>query len=133
MCMRARRTIAAEWGEGSAGGCHLHPDTWKKNPCFHLKLKAPGPTRVRVVLSRPDKDWRAACHSDRVGCMMGFYLLQGSRPVRTPGALFHEGRPWDESPFVPTHSATFDWDPVLSIQYESALSMTARCSDMHSI
>jgi Calpain large subunit, domain III len=103
MCMRARRTIAAEWGEGSAGGCHLHPDTWKKNPCFHLKLKAPGPTRVRVVLSRPDKDWRAACHSDSVGCMMGFYLLQGSRPVRTPGALFHEGRPWDESPFVPTH------------------------------
>lgn len=41
----ASRTIAAEWGTQTAGGSHIHPD-WKKNPCFHLKLRTTGPAKV---------------------------------------------------------------------------------------
>lgn len=46
----ASRTIAAEWGAQTAGGSHIHPD-WKKNPCFHLKLRATGPAKVRKIIS----------------------------------------------------------------------------------
>lgn len=44
----ASRTIAAEWNTQTAGGCHIHPE-WKKNPCFHLKLRTPGPAKVRHI------------------------------------------------------------------------------------
>lgn len=46
----ASRTIAAEWGTQTAGGSHIHPD-WKKNPCFHLKLRTTGPAKVRERLA----------------------------------------------------------------------------------
>ncbi|CAB1113434.1 unnamed protein product [Ectocarpus sp. CCAP 1310/34] len=82
------RTIAAEWGTQTAGGSHIHPD-WKKNPCFHLKLRTTGPTKVRISLSRPEKDWKNKCIRDSVGCMMGFYLMSGSKPNRNQ-AIFHE-------------------------------------------
>jgi hypothetical protein len=35
---------------------------------------------------------------------MGFYLMQGPKPNRDMGAIFHDGKPWGESPFVPLHS-----------------------------
>ncbi|KAG5190209.1 hypothetical protein JKP88DRAFT_175916 [Tribonema minus] len=97
------RALAAEWAEGSAGGAHLHAETWRRNPAFQLRLRDAGAARVRIALSRPEAEWRAACQADSVGCMMGFYVLHGTRPVRAPGAVLHEGKPWDESPFVPTH------------------------------
>lgn len=43
----ASRTIAAEWNTQTAGGSHIHPD-WKKNPCFHLKLRTAGPAKVKT-------------------------------------------------------------------------------------
>lgn len=46
----ASRTIAAEWGAQTAGGSHIHPD-WKKNPCFHLKLRTTGPAKASKMLS----------------------------------------------------------------------------------
>ncbi|CAN0583706.1 unnamed protein product, partial [Ectocarpus sp. 12 AP-2014] len=98
------RTIAAEWGTQTAGGSHIHPD-WKKNPCFHLKLRTTGPTKVRISLSRPEKDWKNKCIRDSVGCMMGFYLMSGSKPNRNQ-AMFHEGRPYEGSPMVPTHEVS---------------------------
>ncbi|CAM9172987.1 unnamed protein product, partial [Ectocarpus sp. 13 AM-2016] len=98
------RTIAAEWGTQTAGGSHIHPD-WKKNPCFHLKLRTTGPIKVRISLSRPEKDWKNKCIRDSVGCMMGFYLMSGSKPNRNQ-AMFHEGRPYEGSPMVPTHEVS---------------------------
>ena len=35
---------------------------------------------------------------------MGFYLMQGHKPNRDMGNIYHEGKPWGESPFVPLHS-----------------------------
>lgn len=133
----ASRTIAAEWGAQTAGGSHIHPD-WKKNPCFHLKLRTTGPAKaskmlpiavfsplgrvdvnirysaerrhshcsvskclratliipfvprqLRISVSRPEKDWKNKCIRDSVGCMMGFYLMAGSKPNRNQ-AIFHE-------------------------------------------
>ncbi|CAM9946225.1 unnamed protein product, partial [Hapterophycus canaliculatus] len=68
---------------------------------------------VRISVSRPEKDWKNKCIRDSVGCMMGFYLMLGSKPNRNQ-AIFHEvsraafnilysGRPYEGSPMVPTH------------------------------
>ncbi|CAN0081797.1 unnamed protein product, partial [Phaeothamnion confervicola] len=101
------KTVAGEWAAHSAGGSHLQTDTWKTNPCYFLKIRTPGvAVPIRITLSRPERDWRAACAADTVGCMMGFYLMRGTRPARRAGAVTHEGRPWDESPFVPTHAVS---------------------------
>jgi hypothetical protein len=37
---------------------------------------------------------------------MGFYLIRGGQIARSRGAITHEGMPWDESPFVPSHSVS---------------------------
>ncbi|CAM9797164.1 unnamed protein product [Pylaiella littoralis] len=100
----ASRTIAAEWGTQTAGGSHIHPD-WKKNPCFHLKLRTTGPAKLRISVSRPEKDWKNKCIRDSVGCMMGFYLMAGPKPNRNQ-TIFHEGRPYEGSPMVPTHEVS---------------------------
>ena len=43
------RMIAGEWTEATAGGCHLNPLTFKKNPKFILKLKKFGQGRRSSV------------------------------------------------------------------------------------
>eukprot|EP00752_Nemacystus_decipiens_P004063 g3721.t1 len=60
---------------------------------------------VRISVSRPEKDWKNKCIRDSVGCMMGFYLMAGSKPNRNQ-AIFHEGRPYEGSPMVPTHEVS---------------------------
>lgn len=47
--------------------------------------------QVRILLSRPEKDWKNKCLRDSVGCMMGFYLMAGSKPNRNQSIL-HEVR-----------------------------------------
>ncbi|CAM9221623.1 unnamed protein product [Choristocarpus tenellus] len=87
------KTIAAEWNSQTAGGSHLNPD-WKKNPSFQLKLRGSGPAKIKIVLSRPEKDWKNKCIKDSVGCMMGFYLTAGTKAVCT-SPIFHEV--WQQS------------------------------------
>ena len=44
---------------GLAGGCHLHPDTWKENPAYELRLRRdgdgppPAACVANVTLRRP--------------------------------------------------------------------------------
>ena len=55
--------------------------------------RTPTPTpsylQLRISVSRPEKDWKNKCIRDSVGCMMGFYLMAGSKPNRNQ-AIFHE-------------------------------------------
>jgi len=97
------KTITGEWTEGTAGGSHLNPD-WKKNPRFFLKLNTSEPANVKIALSRNEKVWAQNCAKDSIGCMMGFYLMQGTKLNRDMGNIYHDGKPWGESPFVPLHS-----------------------------
>lgn len=45
--------------------------------------------KVNITLSRPSKDWKNKCIKDAVGCMMGFYLMEGAKPPRSQ-SIFHE-------------------------------------------
>lgn len=38
--------------------------------------------------------------------MIGFYLVPGTRVTRHAGRIFHEGAPWNETPFVPMHAVS---------------------------
>jgi len=102
------KALSASWDEPSAGGNHMQRGTWKKNPRFHLKLHgADGPVRVKITLSRPPGPWKALVAKDSLGCMLGFYVCRGPNPARGGGSeLYHEGEPWTETPFVPTHSVS---------------------------
>jgi hypothetical protein len=106
------KTISGEWVEGTSGGSHLHPD-WKKNPKFHLKLNCSNATKVQISVSRPEKEWKSVCLKDSIGCMMGFYLMQGRKPNRDMGFISHDGKAWNESPFVPLHNVSTPQNFVL--------------------
>ena len=97
------QTVTDKWAEGTAGGCHLHPE-FKKNPKWVLKFTDYNqePLDLQITLKRPYNDWSKQCRMDLVGSMMGFYLFRGGKPVPN-GDIFHEGKPWNESPFVPLH------------------------------
>eukprot|EP01038_Epipyxis_sp_PR26KG_P006934 gene6934-9488_t len=72
------RTLAGDWTEQTAGGCHLS-SMWKKNPKFILKFHYPvgnmEPSRIRITLARHGISWRNMCKKDTVGCMIGFYIF----------------------------------------------------------
>jgi hypothetical protein len=75
------RSISSAWVEGLAGGSHLCPTTWKKNPKFQFSLKHSSrdinaPCRVRITLSRAnDKHWRTVRKKDALASMIGFYIF----------------------------------------------------------
>ena len=88
--------------------------SWKTNPKYKLTFaNATARAKVNITLTRPEADWKMR---DMVGSMMGFYLSRGAAPsTPNPGnqspssdgaAIFHEGKPWNESPFVPMHSVS---------------------------
>jgi len=93
----------------------LHP-TWNKNPIYLLGLNTQERCKVKISLSRSEKEWKAACRKDGVGNMIGFYLMVGKTPNRGMGEIMHEGRTWNESPFVIHHSIStpdnFFLDPL---------------------
>ena len=43
---------------------------------------------------------------DSVGSMIGFYLVQGATPARDTAEVYHDGKPWSETPFVPMNSVS---------------------------
>ncbi|KAJ8599041.1 hypothetical protein CTAYLR_007694 [Chrysophaeum taylorii] len=119
------RTVVGEWTDVNAGGSHLHP-SWKINPKYTLAFSSgPSCKKVNILLARPEHSWKNA---DMVGAMMGFYLTrersilqpenEPSTIFRRPG-IFHEGRPWNESPFVPLHRVSTPPNFVLEAHGES--------------
>jgi hypothetical protein len=97
------QTIAGEWDERTACGSHLYPE-WRRNPKYHLRLMTDRPAKVKICLTRPEREWKSVCQGDMVGCMIGFYLLVGPKPNRDATSVVHEGKPWTESAFVPLHT-----------------------------
>ena len=86
-------------------------DTWKRNPKFAFRLKKgsttdgeePPAARVSIEVTRADKEWNGKCKKDQVGCMMGFYVFQGSNLQLGQQAIYHEGKAWSSTAFVPMH------------------------------
>jgi hypothetical protein len=75
--------LTGRWTEDSAGGCHLYDSeyekkeeslSWKNNPKFHLNLKSPIRTEVKITLSRPEKVWKKKIAKSSVACMIGMYV-----------------------------------------------------------
>ncbi|GMI02847.1 hypothetical protein TrLO_g14068 [Triparma laevis f. longispina] len=99
------KTLTGEWTETTAGGSHLNPD-WKKNPKYQLKLHSSEAANVKIMLSRNESSWSKECTKDSIGAMMGFYIMLGDKPNRDMGNIYHDGKPWNESAFVPLHSVT---------------------------
>ena len=97
------RTIPGAWTEPQSGGCHMNPD-WKRNPKFTLELRTDVPSRVHIKLRRPEDRWRKKCAKDNaVDCMMGFYVVAGTRVSKEPTGIYHQGVPWTTTGFVPIH------------------------------
>ena len=95
------RSLASEWTEATAGGSHLHPGTWKRNPKFSFYLKnssvANAPARVRITLARHGSGWKSAARKDPVGCMIGFYVFIQREGLTSSSDLIM----LYESPFMP--------------------------------
>jgi hypothetical protein len=123
----AVQSMPGEWTAAKSGGCHLHPD-WRQNPKFYLQMQGVRPTRVRITLTRSEREWKSRCQRDSVGAMIGFYLFRGgSGKLLRPGdasadgessstthPVIINGRPWSETDFVPLHSVTSPPELVLS-------------------
>lgn len=97
------RSISGEWTESTAGGCHLYPTTWKKNPKFQLRFHNPvhtdAPARLRITIAKLGAQWKSLSKKDTVGCMIGFYvfLTRGTEQIQ----MF-------ESTFVPDEENSTD-------------------------
>ncbi|OWZ17169.1 Calpain-like cysteine protease C2 [Phytophthora megakarya] len=121
----AVQSMPGEWSATKSGGCHLHPD-WRQNPKFYLQIQGVRPTKVRITLTRSEREWKSRCQRDSVGTMIGFYLFRGgSGKLIRPGdsteggsnsanPIVINGRPWSETDFVPLHSICSPPDLILS-------------------
>ncbi|GMF23744.1 unnamed protein product [Phytophthora lilii] len=123
----AVQSIPGEWTATKSGGCHLHPD-WRQNPKFYLQMQGVRPTKVRITLTRSEREWKSRCQRDSVGTMIGFYLFRGgSGKLMRPGdssadgdsgstthPIVINGRSWSETDFVPLHSVSSPPELVLS-------------------
>eukprot|EP01029_Cantina_marsupialis_P002109 TRINITY_DN11923_c0_g1_i1.p1 TRINITY_DN11923_c0_g1~~TRINITY_DN11923_c0_g1_i1.p1 ORF type:complete len:880 (-),score=260.12 TRINITY_DN11923_c0_g1_i1:119-2758(-) len=100
-----QRTQHGEWTDSNSKGCHMHSE-WKQNPHFSLRMYSDIPVPVKITLERPEKEWRIQKSKDPVGSMIGFYIVPGTRVARNAGGIFFEGRPWNESAFVPMNEVS---------------------------
>ncbi len=46
------------------------------------------------------------CSKDRVGSMIGFYIIRGRKLTAKAGLIIHNGEAWDSSPFSMSHSVS---------------------------
>ncbi len=46
------------------------------------------------------------CSKDRVGSMIGFYIIKGTKLTSKTGLITHNGEAWDSSPFSMSHSVS---------------------------
>ncbi len=44
------------------------------------------------------------CSKDRIGSMIGFYIIKGTKLTSRKGLITHNGEAWDSSPFSTSHS-----------------------------
>ena len=96
------KTVASSWTEALCGGMHMN-ENWKRNPKFTLELFADRPAKVEITLSRPLDRWGKRAVKDSVGCMIGFYVIAGTRVTKEPTGIFHEGKPFTVTPYMPVH------------------------------
>eukprot|EP00501_MAST-03F_sp_TOSAG23-6_P001186 GSMAST32.ASY1.ANO1.1230.1 assembled CDS len=75
------QTIGSSWTENTAGGCHINPSQWRKNPKFVLQLHGDAGEKVdvNINLCRPENTWARLTKRDPVSCMIGFYILPTTR------------------------------------------------------
>ena len=96
------KTVASSWTEALCGGMHMN-ENWKRNPRFTLELFTDRPAKVEITLSRPLDRWEKRAVKDSVGCMIGFYVIAGTRVTKEPTGIFHEGKPFTVTPYMPVH------------------------------
>ena len=97
------RTIPGSWTDNQSGGCHMNTD-WKRNPKFTLKINSDSPVEFKIKLTRPEDRWKKKCSKDdAVDCMMGFYVVAGTRVTKEPTGIYHNGQPWTFTGTVPIH------------------------------
>ena len=125
------RTVPGAWTEQQSGGMHMNAD-WKRNPKFTLELRPRRngggrdgdndlgqqlpPQRVKITLQRPEDRWRKKCAKDNaVDCMMGFYVVAGTRVTKEPTGIYHQNVPWTMTGFVPIHEISTPEDFYLDV------------------
>jgi hypothetical protein len=116
------RSISGEWTESTAGGCHLYPTTWKKNPKFQLRFHNPvhtdAPARLRITIAKLGSQWKSLSKKDTVGCMIGFYifLTRGTEQIQMYESTFvpDEENSTDSSFSLPqlSHGETYTLMPT---------------------
>lgn len=114
------RTLPGAWTEQHSGGMHMNAE-WKRNPKYTLQLRPRmgqglneqnmlqqgqqlPPQQVKITLQRPEDRWRKKCAKDNaVDCMMGFYVVAGTKVTKEPTGIYHQNVPWTTTGFVPIH------------------------------
>ena len=96
------KTVAAAWTEQLSGGMHMF-ENWKRNPKFSLELFTDRPAKVDITISRPLDRWEKRAVKDSVGCMMGFYVISVTHVKKEPTGVFHDGKPFVSTPYMPVH------------------------------
>lgn len=136
------RMIAGDWTEHTAGGSHLYPVSFKKNPKFILKLRhgksrplpsgdlpnPNDPVKTRIVVSRVGESWRSHAKKDTVGCMIGFYLfVRRSAPPAIPGQkdAAHGGGGGGAGELIQVYESTFVPDDDVSTEEDFMLEQIA--------
>ena len=136
------RMIAGDWTDNNAGGSHLYPVSFKKNPKFILKLKQgklrplpsgdlpnpSDPVKTRIVVSRVGESWRPNVKKDTVGCMLGFYLfVRRSAPPTVPGQkdAQHGGGGGGAGEMIQVYESTFVPDEDVATEEDFMLEQIA--------
>lgn len=96
------------WSQGhnTAGGCHLQPLDWKKNPKFYLELfESKVPVNVRISLLRDEREWTRQVKAAPVASMIGFYLFHSAKclPITTQARVAGGGAIFNSTDFVPMY------------------------------
>jgi len=107
------KTLAGCWEGDEAGGSHLHPLTWRKNPKYSLKLNAMEEVKLSITLQRSGEEWDPICAKDPLGSMFGFYVYTGTRPSTETTNILYDGKPWNQTAFVPVHDVSTPQDLLL--------------------
>jgi len=62
--------------------------------------------KLSITLCRSGEEWDPICAKDPLGSMFGFYVYTGTRPTTETTNLLYDGKPWNQTAFVPVHVST---------------------------
>jgi len=101
------------WTAENTGGCHLFSQsfetktpTWQRNPVF--TLSCPQKSQAKITLARSERRWASMIAKDAVGCMIGFYVIQGD--ISRDNVIV-------ETTFVPTHEISYELSLSPGVKY----------------